>query len=126
MWTRAWYVHGCEGLMLPWTRAEIVYAPRQVSKLLQYSPTTRLKALDALTHPFFDELRDPATRMPNGAFATARSMQVTTTASCCTRLRCTNGVKLGAEARHRILRSGWGNTETEPIAVRSDSMAARH
>ena len=23
--------------------------------------------MDALTHPFFDELRDPATRMPNGA-----------------------------------------------------------
>ena len=41
--------------------------PVQVSKLLQYSPTTRLKALDALSHPFFDELRDPATRMPNGA-----------------------------------------------------------
>ena len=41
-------------------------ARAQVSKLLQYSPTTRLKALDALSHPFFDELRDPATRMPNG------------------------------------------------------------
>ena len=39
----------------------------QVSKLLQYSPTTRLTAIDALTHSFFYELRDPATRMPNGA-----------------------------------------------------------
>jgi glycogen synthase kinase 3 beta len=37
-----------------------------VSKLLQYSPTARLGALEALSHPFFDELRDPATRMPNG------------------------------------------------------------
>ena len=44
----------------------MVWSAGQVSKLLQYSPTTRLKALDALTHPFFDELRDPATRMPNG------------------------------------------------------------
>lgn len=24
--------------------------------------------LDALTHPFFDELRDPNTRLPNGRF----------------------------------------------------------
>ncbi len=47
--------------------ADKITAPAQVSKLLQYSPTTRLKALDALSHPFFDELRDPATRMPNGA-----------------------------------------------------------
>lgn len=37
-----------------------------VSRLLQYSPNLRCTALDALTHPFFDELRDPNTRLPNG------------------------------------------------------------
>ncbi|XP_065859829.1 shaggy-related protein kinase gamma-like [Euphorbia lathyris] len=37
-----------------------------VSRLLQYSPNLRYSALDALTHPFFDELRDPNTRLPNG------------------------------------------------------------
>ncbi len=38
----------------------------QVSKLLQYSPVSRTTALGALTHPFFDELRDPSTTLPNG------------------------------------------------------------
>ncbi|KAA0050959.1 shaggy-related protein kinase NtK-1 [Cucumis melo var. makuwa] len=37
-----------------------------VSRLLQYSPNLRCTALDALTHQFFDELRDPNTRLPNG------------------------------------------------------------
>uniref|UniRef100_A0A0A0LYR9 non-specific serine/threonine protein kinase n=1 Tax=Cucumis sativus TaxID=3659 RepID=A0A0A0LYR9_CUCSA len=39
-----------------------------VSRLLQYSPNLRCSALDALTHQFFDELRDPNTRLPNGRF----------------------------------------------------------
>ncbi|KAJ9547582.1 hypothetical protein OSB04_020125 [Centaurea solstitialis] len=39
-----------------------------VSRLLQYSPNLRSTALEALIHPFFDELRDPATRLPNGRF----------------------------------------------------------
>ncbi|KAK3016992.1 hypothetical protein RJ639_006558 [Escallonia herrerae] len=39
-----------------------------VSRLLQYSPNLRCTALDALTHPFFDELRDQSTRLPNGRF----------------------------------------------------------
>ncbi|XP_050223103.1 shaggy-related protein kinase alpha [Mercurialis annua] len=39
-----------------------------VSRLLQYSPNLRCSALDALTHPFFDELRDPNSRLPNGRF----------------------------------------------------------
>jgi serine/threonine protein kinase len=30
-----------------------------VSKLLIYSPNQRLRPIEALTHPFFDELRDP-------------------------------------------------------------------
>ncbi|KAJ8526486.1 hypothetical protein K7X08_028963 [Anisodus acutangulus] len=37
-----------------------------VSRLLQYSPNLRCTALDALAHTFFDELRDPNTRLPNG------------------------------------------------------------
>ncbi|CAL9069546.1 shaggy-related protein kinase alpha-like isoform X2 [Musa acuminata AAA Group] len=39
-----------------------------VSRLLQYSPNLRCTALEALIHPFFDELRDPTTRLPNGRF----------------------------------------------------------
>ncbi|KAI7739550.1 hypothetical protein M8C21_014554, partial [Ambrosia artemisiifolia] len=37
-----------------------------VSRLLQYSPNLRCTALEACTHPFFNELRDPNTRLPNG------------------------------------------------------------
>ena len=31
-----------------------------------YKPEHRLKPLDAILHNFFDELRDPNTRLPNG------------------------------------------------------------
>jgi glycogen synthase kinase 3 beta len=37
-----------------------------ISKVLQYTPSTRLKPLEVCAHPFFDELRDPNTRLPNG------------------------------------------------------------
>ncbi|KAH0983060.1 hypothetical protein GBA52_010237 [Prunus armeniaca] len=36
------------------------------SRLLQYSPSLRCTALEACTHPFFDELREPNARLPNG------------------------------------------------------------
>ncbi|KAK4769832.1 hypothetical protein SAY87_030364 [Trapa incisa] len=36
------------------------------SRLLQYSPSLRCTALEACAHPFFDELRDPNVRLPNG------------------------------------------------------------
>ena len=36
-----------------------------ISKLLEYTPTQRLSAIDAMVHPFFDELRDPNTRLPD-------------------------------------------------------------
>ncbi|XP_047327705.1 shaggy-related protein kinase alpha-like [Impatiens glandulifera] len=39
-----------------------------VSRLLQYSPNLRSSAIEILIHPFFDELRDPNTRLPNGRF----------------------------------------------------------
>lgn len=37
-----------------------------MSKLLQYAPQKRFSSYQAMTHPFFDELRDPATKLPNG------------------------------------------------------------
>jgi len=42
-----------------------------ISQLLEYTPTERQSAINAMVHPFFDELRDPntkvlASRTPNG------------------------------------------------------------
>ncbi|KAJ6820235.1 shaggy-related protein kinase alpha-like [Iris pallida] len=37
-----------------------------VSRLLQYSPNLRCTALEACAHPFFDELRNQNTQLPNG------------------------------------------------------------
>jgi glycogen synthase kinase 3 beta len=37
-----------------------------IAKLLDYTPTTRLTAIEAMTHPFFDELRQPETKMASG------------------------------------------------------------
>ena len=34
--------------------------------MLQYGPGKRVTALEACTHPFFDELRNQDTRLPNG------------------------------------------------------------
>jgi glycogen synthase kinase 3 beta len=36
-----------------------------ISRLLEYTPTQRLSAIQALTHSFFDELRDPNTKLPD-------------------------------------------------------------
>jgi glycogen synthase kinase 3 beta len=36
-----------------------------ISALLEYTPTQRLRAVEAMCHPFFDELRDPNTRLPD-------------------------------------------------------------
>ncbi len=38
-----------------------------ISKILVYNPDKRLKPLEALLHPFFDELREKDTRLPNGS-----------------------------------------------------------
>ncbi|KAJ1916546.1 glycogen synthase kinase 3 [Mycoemilia scoparia] len=35
-------------------------------RLLDYTPSNRLRALEAMCHGFFDELRDPNTRLPSG------------------------------------------------------------
>jgi len=37
-----------------------------VGQLLEYTPTRRLAPLDACVHSYFDELRQPTTRLPNG------------------------------------------------------------
>ena len=36
-----------------------------ISALLEYTPTQRLSAIEAMCHPFFDELRDPNIRLPD-------------------------------------------------------------
>ncbi|KAA0710042.1 Glycogen synthase kinase-3 beta [Triplophysa tibetana] len=54
----------------PWTK---VFKPRTppeaialCSRLLEYTPVSRLSPLQACAHSFFDELRQPATRLPSG------------------------------------------------------------
>jgi serine/threonine protein kinase len=37
-----------------------------ISKILVYNPEKRPRPLEILLHPFFDELRDKNTRLPNG------------------------------------------------------------
>ncbi|CAG8759571.1 4071_t:CDS:2 [Dentiscutata erythropus] len=37
-----------------------------ISRLLEYTPSNRLTAIEAMCHPFFDELRNPETRLPTG------------------------------------------------------------
>ncbi|KAF5122606.1 Protein kinase gsk3 [Metarhizium anisopliae] len=36
-----------------------------IARLLEYTPTERQSAIDAMVHPFFDELRDPGTKLPD-------------------------------------------------------------
>ncbi|KAI8888319.1 Pkinase-domain-containing protein [Backusella circina FSU 941] len=37
-----------------------------LSRMLQYDPSKRITPIEALCHPFFDAIRDPNTRMPDG------------------------------------------------------------
>ena len=37
-----------------------------VSRLLEYTPSQRIHPLESCAHPFFDELRQPGAKMPNG------------------------------------------------------------
>ena len=37
-----------------------------VSRLLEYTPSARISPLQACAHTFFDELREPTTKLPNG------------------------------------------------------------
>ena len=47
-----------------------------ISLLLEYTPTQRLSAIDAMVHPFFDELRDPACRFPDSRHASGQSKEM--------------------------------------------------
>jgi glycogen synthase kinase 3 beta len=42
-----------------------------ISRLLEYTPTQRLSAIEAMVHPFFDDLRDPNTKLPDSRHANA-------------------------------------------------------
>ena len=37
-----------------------------MSKVLVYNPDRRLKPLEVILHPFFNDLRDKDTKLPNG------------------------------------------------------------
>ncbi|XP_060678938.1 glycogen synthase kinase-3 beta-like, partial [Hemiscyllium ocellatum] len=54
----------------PWSKVFKGRTPPEAislcSRLLEYSPALRLSPLEACAYPFFDELRDAATRLPNG------------------------------------------------------------
>jgi len=54
----------------PWKKVFAPHTPSEavdlMSKLLIYDPERRLRPLEACAHPFFDKLRDPTTRLPNG------------------------------------------------------------
>ena len=43
-----------------------------ISKLLEYTPTERQSAVEAMVHPFFDELRDPNTKLPDSRHQTGQ------------------------------------------------------
>ncbi|XP_073982048.1 glycogen synthase kinase-3 beta-like isoform X6 [Rhodnius prolixus] len=54
----------------PWQKVFRARTPAEaielVSRLLEYTPSSRISPLQACAHPFFDELREPNTRLPNG------------------------------------------------------------
>lgn len=54
----------------PWSKVFGQKAPADaidlISKLLLYKPDDRLHPFEALSHPFFDELRKPGAKLPNG------------------------------------------------------------
>lgn len=43
-----------------------------IAKLLEYTPTERLGAIDAMVHPFFDELRKEDTKFPDSRHGTGQ------------------------------------------------------
>ncbi|XP_072122406.1 glycogen synthase kinase-3 beta-like [Mobula birostris] len=54
----------------PWTKVFKARTPPEAvalcSRLLEYTPALRLSPQESCAHPFFNELRDPSTRLPNG------------------------------------------------------------
>jgi kinase len=55
---------------LPWGKVFRPHTPPEavdlVSQLLKYNPSNRLSMVEAMCHPFFDELRQSDTMLPNG------------------------------------------------------------
>src|SRR5690348_13949500 len=47
-----------------------------ISALLEYTPTQRLSAIEAMCQPYFDELRDPSTRLPDSRHANGPSREL--------------------------------------------------
>ncbi|QQP56579.1 Protein kinase shaggylike, partial [Caligus rogercresseyi] len=47
----------------PWQK---VFPIDLVSSLLEYTPTARIRCLQACAHSYFDELREPGAKLPNG------------------------------------------------------------
>lgn len=43
-----------------------------IAKLLEYTPTERLGAIDAMVHPFFEELRKEDTKLPDSRHGTGQ------------------------------------------------------
>ena len=39
-----------------------------LNKLLCYEPQKRIKPLETCAHPFFDEIRQPGTKLPDGSY----------------------------------------------------------
>mmetsp|Transcript_86423 Transcript_86423/g.230891 ORF Transcript_86423/g.230891 Transcript_86423/m.230891 type:complete len:127 (+) Transcript_86423:820-1200(+) len=54
----------------PWSKVFRSKAPAEavdlISKVLVYTPDRRITPMHSCAHLFFDELRDPNTRLPNG------------------------------------------------------------
>lgn len=54
----------------PWNKVFRARTPPEAihlaSKLLEYTPTSRITPLEACGHAFFDELREPNNKLPNG------------------------------------------------------------
>jgi serine/threonine protein kinase len=53
----------CVQVFRPRTPPEAI---QLVSRLLEYTPSARIQPMEACAHAFFDELRDPNTRLPSG------------------------------------------------------------
>jgi len=54
----------------PWSKIFRSHTPPEaidlLTKMLRYTPTSRIGSIDACCHPLFDELLMPTTRLPNG------------------------------------------------------------
>lgn len=54
----------------PWRNVFPQDVPKEaidlISKIIVYEPESRLRPFEVCAHPFFDELRNPSTKLPNG------------------------------------------------------------